>query len=179
MAADLIRTTRSLPLSMNDIGDSIGASRALIYAYFSDQDAIVEAVLADQLAALEAQGLGASVREGDVVERGVRSATIYLRHIAEHGPIIHIILRDTPHGASLSRGAARPRNDALRALAGAARRQLSLSTTEAIVLVELLTAIPDELGGLCHRGELDLDEALDICRRLVRAGIEAVRPAAA
>lgn len=176
-AVDQILETRSLPLSMNDISDRIGASRALVYAHFSDQDAVVNAVLADYLALLEADGLLDAIRQDGMVERGVGSATIYLRHIARHGPVIHIILRDAPHGASLSNAVTLPRNRSLRALANAARSELSLSTAEAIVFVELLLAIPDELGSLCHRGDLDLDDALGICQRLIRSGIESVMPA--
>lgn len=175
-AAELITETRSLPLSMNLIGERIGASRALVYAHFSDQGAIVEAILADHLALLETAGLGEATRNGDVTERGTASAAIYLRHIARHDPAIHVILRDAPHGVSLSPAVTLPRNRALRALAGAARRQLNLSSAEAIVLVELLIAIPEELGRLCHRGELQLSDALTICQRLVVSGIEAMRP---
>lgn len=175
-AVELIIETRSLPLSMSAIGERIGASRALVYAHFSGHAAITEAILVEYLARLEATGIDAAARAGDVVERGTRSAALYLQHIAEHGPVIHVIIRDAPHGVTLSRSITAPRNRALRALAGAARTQLRLSSTEAIVLVELMLAIPEELGRLVHSQELALDDALAICQRLVRAGIEGLRP---
>lgn len=175
-AAELIAETRSLPLSMHEIGERIGASRALVYAHFSDQSAIVEAVLAHHLAALESSGLDPATRNAPIAVRGTRSAAVYLRHVAAHGPVLHVILRDAPHGAALPQGATRSRNRALRALAGQARRELQLSTAEAIILVELLIAIPDELGRLAYAGELELEDALAICERLVRSGIEALRP---
>jgi AcrR family transcriptional regulator len=175
-ASALIAETRSLPLNMQAIGERIGASRALVYAHFTDQSAIVEAVLAEQFALIEAAGLGAATRTGDVAERGTRAAEIYLRHIHRHGTALHVILRDAPHGATLPPGATRDRNRALRALAGSARRDLTLSSEEAIVLVELLIAIPEELGRLTRSGDLALDDALDLCTRLVRSGIEALRP---
>lgn len=175
-AVDLIVETRSLPLSMNAIGDRIGASRALVYAHFSDQAAIIEAIMVDYLGRLDATGIDAAMRHGDVVERGTRSAALYLQHIAEHGPVIHVILRDVPHGVTLPASVTAPRNRALRALAGAARKQLRLTSAEAIVLVELLIAIPEELGRLVHAGELELRDGLAICQRLIRSGIDAMRP---
>jgi len=175
-ATALIAETRSLPLNMQAIGKRIGASRALVYAHFSDQSALVEAVLAEQFSLIENAGLDDAIRAGDVAERGVRGAELYLRHIVDHGPALHVILRDAPHGASLPRGATRARNRALRALAGSARRDLRLSTEEAIVLVELVIAIPEELGRLTHSGDLMIEDALTICERLVRSGIEALRP---
>jgi AcrR family transcriptional regulator len=176
VAAELIVETRSLPLSMNGIGERMGASRALVYAHFSDQQAIAEALLARHLALLEDAGLAAATGTGDVVERGTVAAAIYLRHIVRHGPILHLILRDAPHGLTLSPRATLTRNRALRGLAGAARRQLQLSSAEALVLVELLIAIPEELGRLSHAGELELEDALGICQRLITSAIEAMRP---
>lgn len=175
-AVELIVETRSLPLSMSAIGERIGASRALVYAHFSGQGDLIQAILVEHLGLLETTGLENAARTGDVVERGTRTAALYLQHIAEHGPVIHVILRDAPHGVTLSRPVTAPRNRTLRALAGAARKQLRLSSAEAIVLVELLIAIPEELGRLVHAKELALEDALPICQRLIRGGIEAMRP---
>lgn len=175
-ATQLIVETRSLPLSMNDIGERIGASRGLVYAHFSDQDAIVQAVLAEHFALLEESGLDRAAGQGGVAERGVAIADIYLRHVAQHGPVLHVILRDAPHGVSLLPGATRPRNRSLRALANLARRELRLTSAEAIVLVELLIAIPEELGRLARAAEIDLQDAAAICERLIRSSIEALRP---
>lgn len=175
-AVELIVETRSLPLSMSAIGERIGASRALVYAHFSGQGDLIQAILVEHLGLLETTGLENAARTGDVVERGTRTAALYLQHIAEHGPVIHVILRDAPHGVTLSRPVTAPRNRTLRALAGAARKQLRLSSAEAIVLVELLIAIPEELGRLVHAKELALEDALPICQRLIRSGIEAMRP---
>ena len=175
-ASALIAETRSLPLNMQAIGARIGASRALVYAHFTDQSALVEAVLAEHFALIEKAGLDDAIGSGDVAERAVRGAEVYLRHIVNHGPALHVILRDASHGASLRRGATQPRNRALRALAASARRDLRLPSEEAIVLVELMIAIPEELGRLAHSGELAIDDALTICERLVRSGIEALRP---
>ncbi len=175
-AVDLIVKTRALPLSMKAVGERIGASRALVYAHFSGPDALTEAILVDHLARLERTGIVCAAQTGEITDRGTRAAALYLQHVAAHGPVIHVILRDAPHGVTLSRSVTAPRNRALRALARAARAQLRLSSAEAIVLVELLIAVPEELGRLVHGKELALDDALAICQRLVRSGIEAMRP---
>ena len=175
-AAELIVDTRSLPLSMQEVGERVGASRALVYAHFTDQSALVDAVLVEHLKLLDDSGLAAAVQSGDVIERATNSAAIYLRHVVDHGAVVHIILRDAPHGAALGPQSTRPRNRALRALAGVARRELALSSEEAIVLVELLIAIPEELGRLCRAQELQPADAEAISSRLIRAAIEGLRP---
>lgn len=176
LAEAQIRDTGMLPLSMNAISEAMGASRALVYAYFSDSDKLVEAVLAAHFDRLFATGLQEAAAAGSVVERGIACSQIYLRHVATHGNVIHNILREVPRTVRLSPGATQRRNRLLRTLVRAARRQIGITVTEATVLIELLAAIPEEIGRMERKGELSREQGEAICRRLVQSGIESLQP---
>lgn len=176
LAEAQIRDTGTLPLSMNAISEAMNASRALVYAYFSDSDALVEAVLTKHFDSLFAAGIGEAAGRGSVTERGTACARIYLDHVIAHGNVIHNILREVPRSVRLHAAATRRRDRLLRTLIRAARLQLGIIVAEAVVLIELLAAIPEELGRMARRHELTNDQAAEICERLVRSGIEGLQP---
>lgn len=176
LAEQQILETGSLPLAMNLISDAMGTSRALVYAYFSDPDALVETVLLRHFGMLIDQGLEETASKGAIDTRAVACANIYLRHVASRGNVIHNILREVPRGVRLSKDATGLRNRLLRQLAGAARRDLVLRSDEALVFIAMLVAIPEELGRLVRRNELDLPDALGICERLVLSAVAGLRP---
>jgi AcrR family transcriptional regulator len=168
----------ALPLSIQEISEAMGSSRALVYAYFSDQNELVDAVARRNLERLRATGFEAALASGDPVERTSAAAEAYLEHVIACGPVLHYVFRDAPRSVQLSPSVARYRDRALRRLAGGLRTGLSIGVGEALVLVEMLVAIPEELARLVRRGNLSADDARSTCRRLVVSGIEALRPSA-
>lgn len=178
IADGLVIETGGLPISMKRVGDAMGASRALVYAYFPDADQLAEAVLERRMRWLGEAGLAAALEAGEFGARAAAGAQIYLDHVARHGPVVHVTVRDLPRARG--RGAkARPHVATISRLARSARRDLRLSAHEALVLIELLVAIPEEAGRLVFEGALDLAEARALCARLLTGGIDSVRPRAA
>lgn len=175
IADGLVIETGGLPISMKRVGDAMGASRALVYAYFPDADQLAEAVLERRLQWLDEAGLGAALEGGEFGARAMAASRIYLDHIARHGPVVHVAVRDLPRVRGRG-GKARGHVAAIARLARAARRDLRLSAHEALVLIELLVAIPEEAGRLVFEGALDLIEAQALCVRLMSSGIDSVRP---
>nr|WP_295106492.1 hypothetical protein [uncultured Caulobacter sp.] len=178
IADGLVIETSGLPISMKRVGDAMGASRALVYAYFPDADQLAEAVLERRMQWLAAAGLGAALDAGEFGARAAAGAGIYLDHVARHGPVVHVAVRDLPR-ARVRGGKARAHVSAIARLARAARRDLRLSAHEALVLIELLVAIPEEAGRLVFEGALELAEAQALCARLLTSAIDSVRPRAA
>ncbi|PKP92604.1 MAG: TetR/AcrR family transcriptional regulator [Alphaproteobacteria bacterium HGW-Alphaproteobacteria-16] len=166
----------TLPLSIQAIADAMGSSRALVYAYFSDQNALIDAVLMRAIRRLDDAGFTEACRVGDAAERLVAATSIYLDHVVEHGPVLHHIGREVPRAVTLSPAARGYRARMIHRLAGALKRDLSLPPREALILVELLAAIPEELARLIRRDELSIDDAHATNRRLVLAGIDSLRP---
>ncbi|WP_350136670.1 TetR/AcrR family transcriptional regulator [Parasphingopyxis sp.] len=175
-AADQIVAIGSTAISLNAVSEAVGASRALVYAYFSDRDALVAAVLEDHIEKLEALGLRHAARGATAVERGCATADVYLRHVIAHGPILRFILRDSHLMKRIGTQVGGFRIGIMLALAQIARRDLALLPREAMALAEMMSAIPEELGRLCRAGELDADDAQATCARLVEAGIRGLTP---
>jgi AcrR family transcriptional regulator len=176
VADKLVIEAGALPISMKKVGDLMGASRALVYAYFPDPDRLAEAVLERQMRWLSEAGLDAAMGAGEFGARAAACADLYLEHVARRGQIIHIAVRDLPRARS---GVARAHIAVLGRLARAARRDLRLNAHEALVLLELLVAIPEEAGRLVFEGALDLENAQALCARLLTGSIDSVRPRSA
>jgi len=175
VADQLVIEAGALPISMKKVGDLMGASRALVYAYFPDPDRLAEAVLERQMRWLAEAGLDEAAGAAEFGARALACAHLYLNHVARRGPVIHIAVRDLPRARS---GAARAHIGVLGRLARAARRDLRLGAHEALVLLELLVAIPEEAGRLVFEGSLDLESAQALCARLLTSSIDSVRPRA-
>ena len=175
IADGLVIETGGLPISMKRVGDAMGASRALVYAYFPDADQLAEAVLERRMQWLGEAGLATALESGEFGVRAMAAARVYLDHVARHGPVVHVAVRDLPRARARG-GKARGHVAAIARLARAARRDLRLSAHEALVLIELLVAIPEEAGRLVFERTLDLGEAQALCARLMSNGIDSVRP---
>jgi AcrR family transcriptional regulator len=176
VADRLVIEAGALPISMKKVGDLMGASRALVYAYFPDPDHLAEAVLDRHMRWLIEAGIEGAAETGEFGARAQACAVLYLEHVARHGPIIHIGVRDLSRGASGRGAASRPHIRLLARLARAARRDLKLGAHEALVLLELLVTIPEEAGRLTFEGALDLEGAHALSARLLTSSIDAVRP---
>lgn len=173
VAERLILEMGALPIPMKRVGEMTGASRGLVYVYFPDADALARAVLDRLVGRLMDGGLAGIDPEGGMVQQFQSACAFYMQHVAQHGPVVSIILRDLGSGRER-------RADLLRTLerlARLARSELSLTPHEAVVFLELIAAIPEAAGRLVFRGELSLEEAEALCARLVQSSIDAVVPA--
>lgn len=168
--------TAALPLSVHAISEAMGSSRALVYAYFSDQRELVDAVVDRAIERLQQDGLDAAISTGTGTERLLAACDIYLANIVRHGPVLHYVLRQTPRATQLSPAATRARARLVHNLGGALRAELALPAQEAIALIEMLIAIPEELARLVRRDELEFEDARTTCSRLLLAGVDSMRP---
>jgi AcrR family transcriptional regulator len=169
IADRLVIEAGALPISMKRVGDAMGASRALVYAY------LAEAVLERQMAWLAEAGLTAALDGAEFGAGVLVAGEIYLDHVARRGPVVHLTVRDITRdrgGAAVGR----PHVAVFRKLARAARRDLRLSPHEALVLAELLVTIPEETGRLVFEGALDLADGHALCTRLLSSSVDSVRP---
>lgn len=173
VAERLILEMGALPIPMKRVGEMTGASRGLVYVYFPDADALARAVLDRLVGRLMDGGLAGLDPESGMIQQFQSACAFYMQHVARHGPVVSIILRDLGSGRER-------RADLLRTLerlARLARSELRLTPHEAVVFLELIAAIPEAAGRLVFRGELSLEEAEALCTRLVQSSIDAVVPA--
>lgn len=171
-----INASRTGALSMQLVSDEAGVSRALIYAYFPDLPHLLDAVLARHVAKLQAAGIERSAEEGTAIERVRKVADTYLRHSVQHGAAMEYVLREPGIARQLDGQASALRARIMKRLTRALRRELRLSAHEAMVFVQLLEVLPTEGGRLVRDGQLVLEDALEVCHRMLESSIEAVRP---
>ncbi len=172
----IIERERSTELSLRDVADAVGASRALAYAYFADRYRLIEAVLDRQADLLREAGIEDAAADGPFAELAGRIATIYLDHVAQHGSVLEIVMREPDVMRELQTEASTIRSRVYRQLTRLARRDLQMPAPDALALVQLLAVIPEEAGKQWRAGHLDRTEAHRLCTRLLAAGIEAQVP---
>lgn len=178
-AADrLLQRDTTADIAMGEVGRDAGASRALVYAYFGDRTLLLEAVCEAHVERLRAAGIVEAAGRGDFAERAAAVARIYLRHLFAHGAALEIILRDQPLARALPGAARRLRDALMRRLVRAARRDLRMTTAEAMALVQLLSVMPSEAARHARRTIVDIATAEAICDRLLAAAIRAQIPRA-
>lgn len=175
-AARLALAQGYLPVPLERLAADAGVSKALIYGYFADQHDLFNAVLAQEFRQLAQAGLEAAASVGDLEAAAVACSQIYLRQVARHGPIAHIILRDLYMVRHVRPDLAAFRDRIARRLARRVRAELKLPPEEVVGAISLVTTIPEETGRLVWQGDLDLELGLELGARLVRASLAALRP---
>lgn len=175
-AEALLQAQGGLPLPLDEVGRAAGVSKALVYAYFPDQHALANAMLARRFEALIASGFAEAADHPDVFAAALACADIYFLHVAEAGPVAHILLRDPFMAGHTDANVLRLRDRLSRRLARAARKSLRLPAKEAVAALSLLTTIPEEAGRLTFAGDLTPDRGRELTARLVAASLEALRP---
>lgn len=166
-----------LPLSLEQLGRSIGSSKALIYTYFTDQESLFNAVLEMRLNELAERCSASGRRRKSLLEEARIEADAYYQQVIEIGPIISYILRDPFMRRKISVASRRSRERLVRPLVRMLRKGLKLSPNEAVATFSMLATIPEEAGVIVRRGDLDvasgrehLQDILSACLAGLRAG---------
>ena len=167
-----------LPLSLEQVARAAGVSKALIYAYFPTQPELINRLLERAFAALLAAGLLDAARRPDFQDVALACADLYFRHVAERGPVIHVILRDPYMAGAISPEVARTRDRLSRMLAGRARLALRLPAKEAVAALSILTTVPEEAGRMVFAGEMKPASGAELTAILIRSSLDALAPTA-
>jgi AcrR family transcriptional regulator len=177
-AARLLLEQGHPPLSTEKLAAMVGVSKALVYSHFPDQRSLFDALVQAELDALDAAGFAAETRAPELRAAVLSVADLYFRHVAARGPVLHYVLRDPQAAAGLDRSLAQRRDRMAASLARRLQRELRLPAREAVAAFNLGLVIPEDAGRLVWRGELSFDAGEELCRRLVAAALNALRPTA-
>lgn len=174
-AARLVVEQGYLPLSMEQLARAAGTSKALIYAYFPTQYALLNALLDRELRSLAVAGLDTASRVDDLEQAAVLCAMMYFEHVARSGPLLHILMTDLYMAGHIEPPLAGALNEFVQRLTKLAAQTLPLNEQEIRAALEMVAAIPEESGRLVFHEELDHASARQICRELIVSSLKALR----
>jgi AcrR family transcriptional regulator len=171
-----INLQRSARISPTEIAADLGTSRSLVYSYFPDLNALLVAVLDRHAELLLEAGIEEVAGREAMVDAATECAVIYLEHIVNHGSAIELCFREKWLVRHLDGRMKRLANRLLRGMARKVQRELRYEPREALGVVQILQAVPEEGARLIRNGDISLETARALCRRLVEASLEELRP---
>jgi AcrR family transcriptional regulator len=177
-AGALVLAQGYLPLALDKLAGEAGVSKALIYSYFPSQHDLFNALVAECFQELAAAGVQEAAAQTELTDAVLALGDLYFTHVAEGGPVAHVILRDLYMARQLAPELARFRDGVIRPLVRRARRELGLTPREAVAAANLLITIPEEAGAIAFSGEMVPERARELSRRLLGSALTSLRPAA-
>lgn len=171
-----INEERSARISPPEIAASIGSSRSLVYSYFPDADHLIQAVLDRHADLLMQAGLCDALDAESLEDAVVQSSLIYCDHVTKYGAAIELCLRE-PRVAEKVGGKIRMLIlSVLLRLGRKAMQELKFEPADALATVRILQVVPEDAARLIRSGKVSREIAQKVCRRLIRASLDELRP---
>lgn len=157
---------------MERMAQAAGVSKALVYTYFSTRDVLLGALLQREQAELGDRGMAAALRAETFPDLIARTTRHYLEHVRDRGPLIAALLADPSTAALMEAESRIDRDQTIRYLVRATRRAYDLPLAQAIAAVDMLMGATGRAGDRVARGELEIDDAVDLCLHIALGGLE-------
>lgn len=173
-AAQLVLTEGVSAVSMERIGRESGASKALVYAYFSDRTGLLTALLLREQARFRAEGQRLLYEAKDF-ESKVRATTeAWLLHVAHNGALIERLLHEPDVARAVEPDDAKSRSETTSYFGDEIARHYDLPPRKAVVLADLLMGLTGAAGARLHATGADPDEVLELTLRMIFAALRDV-----
>jgi AcrR family transcriptional regulator len=173
-AAQLVLAEGVSAVSMERIGREAGASKALVYAYFSDRTGLLTALLLREQARFRAEGQRL-LQEAKDFESKVRATTAaWLLHVAHNGALIERLLHEPEVARAVEPDDARSRSETTSYFGDEIAHHYGLPQRQAVVLADLLMGLTGAAGARLHSTNADPDEVLELTLRMIFAALRAV-----
>jgi AcrR family transcriptional regulator len=174
-AAILIVEQGFLPLPIERLARAAGTSKALIYTYFPTQYDIFNSLLQRELTALTIAGLDTASRVKDLDQAVLLCAMLYFEHVAQSGPLLHILITDLYMAGHIHRDVTQVGEAMLGRLTRIARDSLALSEKEILAVLEMVAVVPQNTGSLVFYREIEPAVARQVCHTLVLSCLATLR----
>jgi AcrR family transcriptional regulator len=174
-AAQLIVRQGFLPLPTEQLARAAGTSKALVYTYFPTQYDIFNSLLQRELTALKIAGLDTASNVKDLDQAVLLCAMLYFEHVAQSGPLLHILVTDLYMAGHIDPAIARAGGVMLAKLTDTASAALALSKQEIQAAIEMLLVVPQNSGSLVFYKELAPAVARQLCHTLVLSSLVSLR----
>jgi AcrR family transcriptional regulator len=164
---------------LEQLARDVGVSKALAYSYFRSRDDLLAALLQREQRDLRERGLQAALQARSFVALVRQTTRLWLEQSRDRGALIEALLAD-PSVARLMAAENRAEQDrTVRFLVRAVRRRYGLPLPTAIAAVRLLMPVTGEAGRAVSEGAMSVDEAVELCVRLITGGLARLAAAGA
>lgn len=174
-AAQLIVELGFLPLPIERLARLADTSKALIYTYFPTQYDIFNSLLQREFTALTIAGLDTASSVKDLDQSILLCAMLYFEHVAQSGPLLHILTTDLYMSGNFNRELTRTGDQMLDKLMSIARATLPLTDEQILASIEMIAVIPQNAGSMVFHKELEPAVARQVCHTLVLSSLTALR----
>ena len=164
-----------LPVPLEALARKLGVSKALIYAYYPTQYDLVNGLLRHYMPDLARFQLAELELGGDIYKIAEQSALAYFEHVADIGPLLHILLSDFYAISQVDPGILTLQGQVFGRLARVVRASFGFDAVQSLATVRLLAALVEEAGTLSFRGFYARDMCREICLQLVAGGLDGVQ----
>jgi AcrR family transcriptional regulator len=174
-AVALILETGHSGVTLEQVAERAGISKALIYKYFPRREALLRAMLEQEFSALRGRGLD-SIPDEVPVERVIRgSVEQALRYYNDHGPILRLLSSD-PEVADLARSGNRSsRSNATSYFIRTLGRNYGVPEDVAMIAVTMVVNAPIHTMSYLRRHRIDIDRTVDVWTEFIVGGWQALQ----
>lgn len=159
-------------VSMERIGREAGVSKALVYAYFKNQTALLQALLLREQRRLADQQSSAVGRANDFRGRIANTTRTYLRYYEENGILLQRLLNEPSLAAAFEEQDRAERARVINSLARQMADTYSVPLRVAKVATELSMAMTGAAGEMISRGEISRNKVEEIVLCLFDGSME-------
>ena len=170
-AARLILDEGLYAVSMERLARDVGISKGLVYNYFPTRDALLTALLSREQAELRDRGMSSALQAESYVDLIRQTTRLYLEQTRDRGALIAALLSDPSVAKLMEEESRADRDRTMRYFVRATRRTFDLPLAQAIVAVEMLSAVTDRAGKLVAAGDIDVEAATEMCVELITSGL--------
>jgi AcrR family transcriptional regulator len=173
-ASRLIVRQGYLPLPIETLAQAAHASKALVYAYFPTQYKLFNALLERELRALALGGLETAAHVDNLDQSVLLCAMLYFEHIAQYGPLLHILLTDLYMAGHVEAKLTEQIRQMTQRLWRLAQKALPLTAAEFEASLEMIATLPEETGTLAFEKRMEAQVARELCHTLVLSSLRAL-----
>jgi AcrR family transcriptional regulator len=171
-AARIVLEEGLTAVSMERLAREVGISKGLVYNYFSDREVLLAALLHREQAELRDRGMATALQAGSYSELIRQTTRLYLEQTRDRGALIAALLADPSVARLMEEESRADRDRTFRYFVRATRREYGLDLPLAIASVDMLMAVTDQGGKLVAQGQLDVEDATEMCVELITGGLD-------
>jgi AcrR family transcriptional regulator len=158
-------------VGLEQLARDVGVSKALAYSYFRSRDDLLAALLQREQQDLRERGMRVALQAKSFTGLIRKTTRLWLEQSRDRGALVEALLADPSVARLMAAENRAERESTVRFLVRAVRRRYGLPLETAIAAVRLLMPVTGEAGKAVSEGMLTVNEAEDLCVRLIAGAL--------